>query len=366
MRFISLSIMALGLSAAAGAQNRDPLIIQHADRFEYFDREGQKYQRLIGHVEIHYKDTRVFSDTTVNFHNQERMEFTGRARMDYGAQMLSADKIVYFKKDSSATVTGHVRLTDREKTVTITGGRGDYSREREESRIWEKPRLVKVDSTGKDTLTIVSRIMRHLGGDKAALAEDSVVMTQGAIRATCNRARYLQKEEVVVMFDNPRVYQERNAVKGDTIVLYFRDEALEKMNVFGHASGRFVQENGASPDSEQITIISGDTLIAYVRKGRIDRMEVLRHAVGLSYLKSDTLAVNRMAGRYMEFFISGNAVDSTYVCGNAQSLYYYEEAGEKGRNETSGDTLNIYFLDKAVHEIAAKGNVKGVYYKNPR
>jgi lipopolysaccharide export system protein LptA len=362
MKYAMLSAWLL-LSAPLCAADRDPLIIRHADRFEYFDREGVKHQRLIGHVEILYKETKIFADTAVNYHNLERMEFNGRAKLDYGTQVLKADRITYFKKDSSAAAQGRVSVTDKEKRVTITGGRGDYSRQRDESRIFVKPVLTRIDSTGKDTLTIVSVRMRHLGKEKRALAEDSVIITQGKIRATCNRCDYFQEEEKVVLLDSPQVFHEKDALKGDTIILFFVKDALDRMVALGNARGRFLEENKARPDSAQITVITGDTLIAHVREGSMDRIEVIRKAVGLNFLRCDTTRVNRLLGKYMEFFLSRNALDSTHVAGNAQSLYYYEERGEKGRNETSGDTLNIYFANRQVSRITASGAVKGVYFK---
>ena len=142
-------------------EEKDPLIVKHADRFEYLDSNGVKYQKLIGNVVIHYKNAKTKSDISIHYHRQERIEFTGNVKLDFEAQTIEADKVVYFKRDSSAKARGNVVLYDKERQIRITGGRGSYPNERKESRVWDKPILTRIDSTGGDTMTIVSREMKY-------------------------------------------------------------------------------------------------------------------------------------------------------------------------------------------------------------
>src|SRR3989339_1632005 len=343
----------------------DPLVIRHADRFEYLDRDGMKYQRLIGHVEILYKASVMTADTAIHYHTLERIDFLGHAKFDYSGQFLEADRISYFKKDSSATTDGHVVLYEKEHKIRITGGKGDYSRSKEESRIWDKPVLTRIDSVSGDTLFIVSRLMRHQGRNKKAFAEDSVFIRQGKIRAECRLAEYDQVGEKVLLLQHPSVFYEKSRLSGDTIILYFQDNALSRIRVTGNANGLFLDDSHNKSDSEQVTLINGDTLLAFLKDGEMERSQVIHNAVGLSYFRCDTARVNRLTGKQMLFFLSGKAIDSLEVRGNATSLYYYEEEKERGRNETSGDTLNIYFEERRIHRITAKGAVQGVYCSVP-
>ena len=367
MKFLSVLAVLMALAGAPeGPAAEAPLIINHADRFEFMDRGGVKYQRLIGHVDIRYKDTRVFSDTTVHFHRHNRIEFNGRVTARLKVQTLSADRVTYFKKDSSVSARGNVVLKDPEQRVRITGGAGKYQSRNEESRIWINPVLMRTDSAGRDSLFIYASVMKHFGKEKKAIAKDSVRIIQGKTRGFCRTAEYFKDAEMARLLDSPVVYYEKNLIKGDTIRLFFEGQALDRVHVTGSASGTMLEEDEKQPDSAKVSILYGDTLIAYIRENAIARMEIIGHAVGVNYVRGDSLNVNRMTGKYMEFFFSDNRVDSTHVFGNATSVYHYQDQapqGKAGRNETSGDSLNIYFDNQRVSRILARGGVKGTYYK---
>jgi lipopolysaccharide export system protein LptA len=345
-------------------QERDPLIIKHADSFEYFNRNGMKLQKLIGRVEIHYQRARIKADTAIHSPVEERIDFFKNVHLYADSQELEADKLTYFKKDSSAIAKGHVILSDARQKSRITGGEGRYVRQTQISRIWDNPILLRVDSAAGDSLKIVSQVMEHYGKEKKAVAMDKVVLTQGRMRAYCGRAEYLQSDETAHLLNNPVVYYDSSELKGDTIRLFFNKDTLRKIRVVGNAYGNLLEKRQGDPDSTQISRIQGDTLIAYLKAKQIDWMEVLEHANGVNYLKSDTARPNTLSGKSMRFFFTNNVIDSVHVFNNAKSIYYYTEATqEKGKNEMSGDTLNIFFEDNRVSHILARGSIRGTFYE---
>jgi len=344
--------------------DRDPLVIRHADGFEYVNRGGEKVQKLTGRVEIDYKKAFIKSDTAIHYQLLDRIEFFNRVHLDYGKQKMNSDRLTYFKKDSTAHAKGRVELLDAEEHIRITGGECIYQRAGEHSRILVAPILTKIDSAAKETLTIVSEEMEHFGIEKKAVALYNVVITQAGTRATCDRAVFDQKEERLRLIGKPVVYHEHDVLKGDTIFLFFRKDTLTLMQVLGHAYGEFLEKDSVHPDSSQISRIRGDTLLVHMKNKKIDRMEVIRNADGVSSLQGDSVNTNRLTGRYMEFFFQKNVVDSVHVIGNATSVYYYSDVNhEQGKNETSGDTLSIFFSESRVSRILARGAIKGLFYE---
>jgi lipopolysaccharide export system protein LptA len=346
------------------AEDKDPLIIKHADSFEYFNRDGLKLQKLTGRVEIHYRNAIIKADTAIHSPAQDKIEFFKNVRLDADSQVLQADRLTFFKKDSSASAKGHVVMIDPKTNGRISGGEGQYSRDTQKSRIWNNPVLLKLDSAGKDTLKIVSKVMEHYGKEKKAIAIDNVVLTQGRIRSYCGRAEYYQPGQMALLIDKPLVYYDSSEIKGDTIRLFFNKDTLKKIRVVGNAYGRFLEENKRRPDSSQVSRITGDTLEAYFANREIQRMEVRNHSNGINFLRCDTTTPNTLSGKGMDFFFTKNALDSVHVFSNAKSTYYYtEENGEKGKNEMTGDTLNILFTSDRVSYILAKGSIRGTFYE---
>ncbi len=361
-----IAVLIIGACAffVRSAEKDEPLIIKHADRFDYVNRGGVQVQKLMGRVEMEHKGALVTSDSAIHFQREERIDFSGRVHMLFKTQSIDADKVTYFKRDTTTFAKGNVVIVDTEQRARITGGEGRYVNTNEESTVRINPVFTRLDSSGKDTMTIVSKVMKHYGRGKKAVAIDSVVMTQGKTRATCGLAEYFKQQDRAVLLDAPRVRHDKNTLEGDTLTLFFKNNKLDHIMVVGKAVARMVEEKPRNPDSTKISILNGDTLFAFLDSGAINRMEIRSRAIGISYALHDSVRINRLTGKYMEFFFSGNAVDSVHVSGNATSLYFYEEAvSDRGKNETSGDSLNIYFAENRVARILAAGGVRGAYLR---
>ncbi len=347
------------------SEDKDPLIIKHADSFEYFNRDGLKLQKLVGRVEIHYQRLIIKADTAIHSPAQDRIEFFKNVRLDADSQEMRADRFTFFKKDSTAIARGNVVLSNPKAGSKITGGEGHYTRANQYSRIWNNPVLLKIDSSAHDTLKIIAKVMEHYGKEKKAIAIENVILTQGRIRALCGRAEYMEGDQEALLLEHPVIYYDSSRLTGDTIRLFFAGDTLRKIRVIGNAFGRFLEENKRNPDSTQISKINGDTLIAYLKSGEIDWMDVRNHAECINFLKTDTTNPNTISGKAIEFFFTKNAIDSVHVKSNAKSTYYYTETGgTTNKNEMSGDTLNIIFNAEQVSQILAKGSIKGVFYEH--
>ncbi|MFH0918784.1 MAG: OstA-like protein [Fibrobacterota bacterium] len=353
----------LGVSGVL-SEDKDPLIIKHADSFEYLDRGGVKIQKLVGHVSIQYKDAHIQSDTAIHYYTLDKIDFIRRVRLDYDAQCIYADRLVYYKKDTLVEARGNVALVDSVKRVRITGEEGTYSNVTQESRIWRDPVLTRADSLKGDTLKITAAFFTYSRKTRCALAQDKVVVTQGITRALCAQAEYDANGESVTLRKKPVVYRDKDVLKGDTLTLGFRKDTLDCIRVFGSAEAYLFSENKEHPDSTLRTHVTGDTLFVFLKNDSISRMELYGHGLVKSCRAGDSLNVDRLSGKQLYFFFSGNRPDSAHITGNAESVYFSRDnPKERGRNETSGDSLDLYFNRDGISRILARGGVRGIYYQ---
>ncbi|MBL8028953.1 MAG: hypothetical protein JNL74_21200 [Fibrobacteres bacterium] len=338
------------------AEGSDPLILNHADGFEYIDRGGVRIQRLTGRVSITYKGLLIKSDTVLNDASAGRLEFFNKVTMvDTTDRYLRANRLVYFKKSSTAEARGSIEVIDTSDKMTLTGDEGYYAKEGKITKITRKPVLQKLDSAGGDTLNITSKVMEHYGSLKKSIAMSSVVIRQGNMFAYCDRSEYMHKEGIITLFGNPRIEYEDDRIAGDTIHLYIENDTIREFRSVGKANALFL-------DSSATTRMNADTIVAFLKDRKVRQADLYGKAKTANFNSNDTAKVNTLAAKRIRFYIDKNAVDSMHAFSNAAAVYVHDDSGDRGRNETSGDSLYFYFKNKKIDRILAKGAIRGLYF----
>jgi lipopolysaccharide export system protein LptA len=340
-----------------GDENKDPLILKHADGFEYINRGGVRIQRLTGHVSILYKGLDIKADTVLNDAAAGKLEFFNKVTLvDTTDRFLKTNRLVYFKNDNTADARGAIEVIDTSDRLRLTGDEGRYTREGRVTKVTKNPVLLKVDTSGSDTLKIISRIMEHFGNLKKSTALHNVVIRQRDMRAFCERSEYMHKEGIITLFENPVVEYDGDKITGDTIHLYMENDNVKEFKAVGHANARF-------SDSASTTLMTADTILAYLTNREVRRADLYGQAKTVNYNGTDSTKHNTLNAKRISFFIENGAIDSMHAFDNASATYVYDEkGGDNGRNETSGDTLFFHFRAKKIDRIHARGAIRGVYF----
>jgi hypothetical protein len=243
------------------------------------------------------------------------------------SSIMNADSARYDRNRKFTEAWGRVVLYQKEDGVTISGGRFEHDAVRQYSRMTEAPVLVQRDTTGEtvDTLVVRSKVMESFrDSTRLMVAHDSVQIVRRDLAGIAGTVTFYTRGDSILMRTGPVLWYEETQVTGDSINVYMRSRALERIRVMGNAFALSESDTGFVGRYDQL---SGESLVMQFVRKRLQRIEV------------DV---------------------------RATSLYFvYEDSAANGINKTSGDRIVMEFADGKAESIHVYGGVEGQYFPEP-
>ncbi len=345
-------IILFALMSVAGIQPKQQgLILLHADKSVSTKGPNGVVRDFTGHVHFQQDTLEMFCQRAIYYAAQKKIRFSDSVRIYNGSQSIFADLIDYYPDSKQAVCSGNVRIStrndsiscdfltynfktdrvtakgnvyllNREERVQITGQRGWHVPDSGLSRVRGNARFVRVDSSGRDTLTITATVLSYHKNKKTfALATDSVVIHQNAMRAVCDSAYYFPDSEFIRLKKNPHVWYEENELQGNSMLVTLDSLEIKTIRIKGNGTAQSVADS----------------------------------VKGL---------INRLKGKIIDFDIEQRKPRLITATGNASSIYYLEnDQGEyQGANYATADTIRIFFAGGKLDSITIIGGARGIYY----
>ena len=322
----------------------------HADKTIGKKIGGEKVSEFSGHVHFQQDTVDMYCDRAVFYEKQARLDFVGHVKISDSLKTIWANKVEYYPdsrlavclgdvkiktedtevtsryfsynfKEKKARARGDLFIDDKPNAVKIWGEQGLHDALLKYSFVQSQVRLMKIDTSAGDTLTVTGERLEYFGKDTAkAVVQDSVVLCKGALKAVCDTLIYLPDEEIAWLNYKPRAWYEQNELSGERMKVYFDSLQIRQIHINGQAEALNVQDS----------------------------------------LEKKT---NVLKGRKIRFEIEGKKPQKVVSMGNASSVYYLkQEEQAKGRNEATADTISIFFKEGEVDSIRIRGGAQGVYH----
>jgi len=259
---------------------------------------------------------RTLTAERVIYYQQPEMEVAeGRVKIVDGDKILTADKVTYYEATKKILAQGEVKLVDLKEKTTLTAGNIEYDRIRDLGIATINPTLVREDTSSAEKLVITGNRMETFSKERRALVLGDVVITRGDLKAQCEEAEYLEKEEKILLRKNPVIFKQRDELRGKQIELFLRDLKLQKLHVV-----------------EDALLVSRYTLSGVEKE-------------------------DRLSGEGIWMYFDGELIERVEVEGRAISVYHLIEEGEdKGVNEAKGDRIVLFFDEGKVKRIRIESN----------
>jgi lipopolysaccharide export system protein LptA len=266
---------------------------------------------FIGKVEIDDADRKLLAERVIYNEKTKVQEAFENVRLRRGPNSLRAEKVTYFREQRRAIAEHKVELYNSERRIRVNGGRADYERATEYSRIIDNPVLVELDSLGAEIMRVVGDTMEVFEGGKRAKVKGEVRINRNKTRAECGEAEYFSDDERLELRISPVAWQSQDEIRGRLISLFFVEEKLTRAHV-----------------AEQANVVS----------------------------KVDTLAnddrVNTLSGGEITMFFENDRVNKMLVERTATSFYHVIEDGkDKGRNRAQGDRITLQFDEGKIARV---------------
>jgi len=240
-------------------------------------------------------------------------------------QKLTADEAVYIKQDDHIIADKHVKMTDQQNEVFLTGQHAEYWRSKEFAVITGDPILTKIDSSGAEEMRVTGKQMELYQGGERAVVIDSVVITHRNGTSNCNRAEYYKSEDRLLLREEPIVWQKQDKMSGQEIEMFFADRKLRQV------------------------IIKKDALVTSPPDTTLETTEM-----------------NKLIGDQITLYLVENELNKVLVEGKATCYYHIFEKGEyKGENKIIGDKIAMYIVNREINRITIESNPEisfGTYF----
>lgn len=342
---LPLLMLALFLGAATSG-----LELLHADKSIGKKQNNEQLRIFTGHVHFRQDTIQMFCNEAIFYEEQDRVDFLGNVLINDGHRVIRADKIEYYPDAHLTVCRGQVQIKSKsdslyadyftynfksqqayaeqnvfirnlENNVQIWGDLGKYEPQLKHSYVQSNARLMKIDSAGKDTLLVTAHQIKYFDEKPArAVAIDSVIITQGALKAVCDTAIYYPDEESALLRHNPHVWYEDSQLSGLKIEAKFDSLKIRQIFIEGSAQAKTLADS-----------LTGEQ--------------------------------NVLKGKKIKFQIEFGKPKLITATDNASSIYYLtENENNQGTNFATSDTIFVHFIEGELDSIQIKGGAEGVFY----
>ena len=274
--------------------------------------------------------------------------FYDRTSYSDSTRSLAGGKIAYDEKSGILQVEDNGKLVDSVNNVTVLGGQILLDKVKNSFLATRKPVMILYqgsDSTYIAADTLFSGLRKYdTAQKKTVLSNDTLNKVMVVNVASANDSiRYF------IAFNKVKIFNDSLQAVCDS--LYYSTED----SVFRMFRDPVFWNNQ--------TQVAGDTIYLFTKKQKAERLYVFNN--GMVGNKSNESLFNQMGGRTLNGYFTDGNIDYIRVKGSpAESIFYPldEDSAYVGMNRSSGDVIDIYFVNKELNKIKFINDVNGTLY----
>ncbi len=300
--------------------------------------------------------------------------FRGNVNLTGTEYNLKADTLAFNTASEISYFTGPTTIVNKENTIVCQKGffdsKNDYSEFGMNTIMYNNEQILKTDSLQYSNNTGNGKTFKYFNWADTT----SNIVLEGTT------ADFLNRGKSMVATNNPMLVYiiegDSLFVSGDTLKS-ITDTLTDITTFFCHYKVKFYKSNlQGKCDSLYFSYsdsiirmfvepviwseenqLSGDTIYLFMKNQKIDRFEMFENGFMINHLKLSFY--NQVKGRKITGYFENEELDRMDVDGNAESLYYAEDAQKAmiGANKAIGSEMKILMKDKEVNRI--------IFYKQP-
>ena len=273
------------------------------------------------HGDVHGadKDSEIVCDTLKYFRDTDLAILIGNASYSDSSGTTTADRIEVHRNEGIANCLGNAQAVASDGSSRLDAPRILYDLERREVRSSGGSVLTTYDEDAQQDVTLSGRVIEISPELDAVRAYGDVTIAREGVVARARSALIDGRRDLIVLAGEPVVEQEDDRLSGDTILVYAKEGAIERIVSVGNARVDYWIQNEEGQTDERGRV-AGDTLTMFLEEG------------------DPTFTVSR---------------------GRAASEHFVGTAGE--RNLVESASIDIFFHEGRISRATFRGGATGVY-----
>ena len=273
--------------------------------------------------------TNIYSDSNVMYCEYgwyetltDICEFQKESRLWSKSQCLIADTIWYDKVNDLGIARSSVVIVDTVENILFMGNYAEYRSQAGNAYLTDSAVAVLVED--KDSLFIHGDVMYVLFDSAKNVTfmhtYHCVKFFRDDIQGSCDSLVYNAEDSTITLINSPVLWTEENQFLADTIRMFIKNQQLSQMHFINDA------------------MVFADVF--------------------------EEQKFNQVKGDYMIAYFEDNDIQTVFVDGSAECLYYVQEENKDliGIQKSTSAQMRVFFRENEVKEIRFYENVKGKVY----
>lgn len=300
------------LSFKDSVELHNPDYVMYADTLRF--NINTEIAHFNGPTTIVSDDSKMYTEKGWYNTKTDYTELTYNNWFESETQHLRADSLLYDRNLRLGKAFFNIAITDTTNKLLITGEYGQYDQTTNRSFVTEKATMVQTFETDSlflhaDTLRLYHDTINDLN---EVYAFYNVRFFKPDIQGICDSLTYLQKDSVILMYNDPVLWSKNNQLNGDTI----------EIELYG---------------------------------GEIKQLNLKKHSFIISRVDSSNY-YNQIKGRDMRAVFKDNDLDRIYVNGNGQTIYFAKDEETKsgkiiGMNKADCSNILVMVEENQISKI---------------
>lgn len=309
------------------AKFKEPDKLASATVIRYDEKNEITY--LEGNAKFENKDQKAVADTIQYDAKTEAFITSGRSSIVEGKQILLADNVDYDADSGFGIASGDVVWVDTVEQTTIYAAEAKYNKETEYVKSYgDRPMMVSMiesDSFYMASDTLLS--YKTFDGEDSTRyfrAYHEVRFFKSDLQGTCDSVFFDGKDSIFQLIGHPILWSDSTQITADSVWIYLDSNTIDKI---------YFKQNALIVNT------------------------------------NDELFYNQVQGREMTAYFKDGAMETMYVNGNAESIYYAQDdslayiavnkslASKMKLTFEDGEISNIHFIKDPVSDVHPMGRI---------
>ena len=249
-------------------------------------------------------------------------EFQKNAKMYNKTQCLSADTLWYDKPNDIGTARGTVSIIDSVENMLFFGRYAEYKKRSGYAYLTDSAVAVLVDA--QDSLFMHGDMMYVLFDSNQAVQYLQVYYNvrffREDLQGSADSVVYIAEDSVIWLFHSPVMWSKENQLLADTVRMYIKNRRISEIHYVGNASvfaDVFRQE--------KFNQVEGETMVAYFKDNAIEVVFIDGSAEALYYLQEenrDLIGVQKSTSSQMKVFFEDSEIALIRLYDNVKGKVY--------------------------------------------
>jgi lipopolysaccharide assembly outer membrane protein LptD (OstA) len=284
----------------------------------------------------------------------ETLEAEGTVTYTEETKSMSAEHIIYHRKEGHIRALGSVLMEDEDYGVSVTADQVTYERARSYGVAHPNPMLRVAQREGRKQITVTADSMELYADERRAVAIGDVTILRGDARATCGRAVFLDDEDKSILSESPLIVDEENSLAGESITILSSEGDISQIFASGNAKSIY------HPPDEERSDLTGSEIELRFSEGEISQMQIGGGANAVFSPSGQDTAVeatrNEVRGEEILLHFEESQAKKAKVSGGVTGSYRMEETVEEDIVTYESDTL-YYDVPRAVMELKGQATI---------